>query len=146
MFEFRGEFFSLLKSDSVSSSDQSVCKCKYNNKLSSHMTNKCKIKQKINQIIKKKQRQIIKHLFKEQVCDKFIDRDRKMYWKVSYILLNSIKCLHIKLSDNFMSVFFTVLSHFNSFDMFNLNNELMNLSDWECISNSFVFSEFCNCS
>ena len=50
-----------------------------------------------------------------------------MYWKVSHTLSDSIKCLHIKLSDDFMSVFFTALSHSDLPDMLNLNNELTDL-------------------
>ena len=126
-FEFRDEFFSLLKSDSVSNSDQLTHKCKHHNELLSHMTNKCRTKCKMNQTVKKKQRQIIKHLFKDQVHDKFIDKNEKMYWKMSHTLLNSIKHLHVELFNNFTSAFFTASSHFNSSDMSNLNNELMNL-------------------
>ena len=64
-FEFRDRFFSLLKLDSVSDSDQLICKCKHHNELSSHMINECRMKHKINQIIKKKWRWVVKHLFKD---------------------------------------------------------------------------------
>ena len=50
-----------------------------------------------------------------------------MYWKMSHTLSDSIKCLHIELSDNFISDFFTALFCSDLFDMFNLNDELMNL-------------------
>ena len=63
-FRFRDEFFSLSKFNSADSSDQSVCKCKHNNELLLHIINKCRTKCKMNQIVKKKQRQIIKCLFK----------------------------------------------------------------------------------
>ena len=44
-----------------------------------------------------------------------------------HTLSDSIKCLHVDLSDNFMSIFFTTLSHFDLPDMPNLNDELVNL-------------------
>ena len=91
------------------------------------MINECKTKCKMNQTIKKKWRWVVKHLFKDQVCDKFIDKNRKMYWKMSHTLSDSIKCLHVELSDDFMSAFFTALSHFDSPDMSNLNNKLTDL-------------------
>ena len=127
VFKFKDRFFSLLKLNSADDSDQSVCKCRCHNELSLHMINKCRIKCKMNQIIKKKWKQIVKHLFKKQVHNKFIDKDRKMYWKMSHTLLNSIKCLHIAFSDNFISVFFTASSHSNLSDMLNLNNKLTDL-------------------
>ena len=65
VFEFRDRFFSLLKSDSADNSDQLIYKCKCHNKLLLHMINKCKTKCKMNQTVKKEQRWVIKHLFKD---------------------------------------------------------------------------------
>ena len=126
-FEFRDKFFLLLKSDSADDSDQSVCKCKHHNELLSHMINECRMKCKMNQTVKKEWKQIVKHLFKDQVHDKFIDKNEKMYWKMSCTLSDSIKCLHIKLFNDSISAFFTASFCSDLFDISNLNDELTDL-------------------
>ena len=47
-FKFKDRFLSLLKLNSADSADQLICKCKYNDELSSHMINKCRTKCKMN--------------------------------------------------------------------------------------------------
>ena len=65
VFKFKDGFFSLLKLNSVSDLNQLICKCKCHNELLLHIINKCRIKCKMNQTIKKKQRWVIKHLFED---------------------------------------------------------------------------------
>ena len=65
VFKFRDDFFSLSKFDSTDDSDQLTHKCKHHNKLLLHIINKCRTKHKMNQTVKKEQRWVIKHLFKD---------------------------------------------------------------------------------